>query len=157
MVTQITSESQPKAVYSITSVSQELGLSRSQFYNLQKKKVLPPSLIDRRTGRSYMDDRLLNQCRTIKKTGVSYQGTPYLFYRPRKKTTVRGKASTKNNSTNTNPIVVQFTETLSTMGLSANQTSVSDALESLYPDQSYGDVDHGEILRQLYKHLKNNM
>ena len=149
MVAHITPESQPKAVYSITSVSQELGLSRSQFYNLQKKKVLPPSLTDQRTGRSYMDDRLLDLCLTIKKTGVSYLGTPYLFYRPRRKPTVRGKASTKNDTTHTNPIVVQFTHTLSNMGLSVSQANVSDALEALYPDQSYGEVDQGEILRQL--------
>jgi hypothetical protein len=151
---EIMTHSEPKAVYSITGICLELGLSRSQFYNLQKRNVMPPSLKEEKSGRSYLDDRLLQICQHIKKSGIAYNGKPYLFYRPRQKTTKIRQVPDRKQDTAADPSAVELSDTLLNMGIKVSSQEVSQALQQLHPDIALNQLDSGEILRELYKYFR---
>ena len=143
------SNSNIKAVCSVTSLCKDLGLSRAQFYNLQALGIFPKALKDKRTGRPYFDTELQRTCHQIRSSGIGHNGQPYLFYSPR---TNPGKPG-GNRGNHIDSKHKEFVSTLNQMGLAVNAEQVSNVLKELYPDGTNG-TDEGIIVRELFRYFK---
>ena len=138
-----------ESICSITAVCQELKMSRAQFYNLQKQSVFPPPLKDKRTGRPYYDATLMQLCLEIRKTGIGFDGQPYLFYSPRNSVAPKKK----NKQAPANDRALEFAETLNQMGLATTAEGIRTAINKLFPDGS-DSIEDGVVIRELFRHLK---
>ena len=144
-----------KPIISISSMSKELDLSRSRFYQLLETGIFPPPIYDLRTRRPFYNEELQQRCCEIKETGIGFNGQFILFYSPRTKPNKPRKNSLKDNFTD-NPLYSELVETLNNMGLNCNLSQVSNALTKLYPD-GYENIDQGVVIRELFRHIKNGL
>ena len=142
-----------KPVCSISYLCQNIvGLSRAQFYNLQRDKVFPAALTDQKTGRKYFTLEQQKECYTIRISGITNSGEFYLFYE------LRSSISPSPQKKSTPPIdpkIIELVDTLNHMGLEVNAEQVSGALKSVYPE-GYDKIEDGLLIRQLYRFLKQN-
>jgi len=142
-----------KPVCSISYLCQNIvGLSRAQFYNLQRDKVFPPAQTDPKTGRKYFTLEQQKECYTIRTSGISNNGEFYLFYEPRSSISF---APQKKTTPKVDPKTAELADTLISMGLEVDTTQVSDALKSIHPE-GYDTIEGGLLIRELYRYLKQN-
>jgi len=140
-----------KPVCSISYLCQNIvGLSRAQFYNLQRDKVFPAALTDQKTGRKYFTLEQQKECYTIRISGITNSGEFYLFYEPRSSIF---PSPQKKPTPPTDPKITELADTLNHMGLEVNPVQVAEALKSVYPE-GYDTIEDGLLVRQLYRFLK---
>ena len=156
----IMSNSCQKEVCSVSEMSQSLGLSRSRFYQLLEKNKLPQPVYDIRTRRPFYTRHLQDICSQIRQTNIAYDGSPILFYAPRKKPSSKPRMPSMVK-TDSDPIqksheYEELVSALLSMRVKADANSVAGAIKVLYPDGLPKDIDEGVILRDLYRHLKEN-
>ena len=73
-----------KPVCSISYLCKNIvGMSRAQFYNLQRDNIFPPAQTDDKTGRKYFTLEQQKECYNIRTSGIAHNGDFYLFYDPR--------------------------------------------------------------------------
>ena len=150
------SESNLKAVCSVSSLCKDLGISRAQFYNLQKMGVFPKGLKDKRTGRPYFDVNLQNICHDIRRTGIGNNGEPYLFYNPRWSNPNQNCITMVKNKSQADARYSELIDTLRQMGLTVSSSQVADAVKELYPD-GFDEQDQGLVIRNLYRFLRERL
>lgn len=151
-----TPESNLKAVCSVSSLCRDMGISRAQFYNLQKLGVFPQGLKDKRTGRPYFDINLQNICHDIRRTGIGHNGEPYLFYNPRGSNPVQNHRTTAKNKSQDDTRYLEQIDTLRQMGLTVSPSQVADAVKEVYPD-GLEEQDQGLVIRNLYRFLRERL
>jgi len=151
-----TPENNLKAVCSVSSLCRDLGISRAQFYNLQKLGVFPKGLTDKRTGRPYFDINLQNICHDIRRTGIGYNGEPYLFYNPRGSNPDQNRRTTAKNKSQDDTRYTEQVDTLQQMGLTVSPSQVADAIKELYPE-GLEEQDQGLVIRNLYRFLRERL
>jgi len=142
-----------KPVCSISYLCQNIvGLSRAQFYNLQRDKVFPPAQTDQKTGRKYFTLEQQKECYTIRISGISNSGKFYLFYELRSSIS---HSPQKKTTPPRDPKTAELVDTLNHMGLEVDDVKVTEALKSIYPE-GYDKIEDGLLIRQLYRILKQN-
>lgn len=142
-----------KPVCSISYLCQNIvGLSRAQFYNLQRDEVFPDAKTDEKTGRKYFTLDQQKECYNIRTSGISHKGEFYLFYEPRSagSSTPQKKTAPKADAKS-----IELADTLTHMGLEVDAAQVSDALKLVYPD-GHSKIDDGLLIRELFRFLKQN-
>ena len=143
-----------KAVCSISYLCKNIvGLSRAQFYNLQRDNVFPPAQIDKRTGRRYFTLEQQKDCYNIRSSGITHTGEFYLFYAPRSS---NQSSPQKKTALKADSKTVELTETLKQMGLEVKPEQVSDALKSMYPE-GHDNIEEGILIRSLFRVLNQNL
>ena len=141
-----------KAVCSISYLCKNIvGLSRAQFYNLQKVSIFPPAQTDEKTGRKYFTLEQQKECYNIRVNGIGHNGEFYLFYSPRSSSNF--SSPQKNTATKVDKKSVEIMETLNQMGLEAKAEQISEALKTLYPE-GHDNIEEGLLIRDLYRILK---
>ena len=141
-----------KPVCSISYLCQNIvGLSRAQFYNLQKDQIFPQAKTDEKTGRKFFTLDQQKECYNIRISGIGHNGEVYLFYEPRSSTPSPHKKTTPKIDSKTTELM----ETLNHMGLDVEAKQVSDALKTIYPD-GHSTIEDGLLIRELFRFLKQN-
>lgn len=147
-----------KEYCSISELAKLLNLSRAQFYN-HMGKVFPYPIYDICTRRPFYTKELQEICLHIRRTNIAYDGSPILFYSPRKKGNLPPKKSTpetNDKSTARNPRYEEWVETLKSMGLpTVKYGQVESVVKQLYPNGV--PEDEGTILREIYRNIRQEM
>lgn len=73
-----------QAVFTVTQVARQVGLSRARFYQLAKAGVFPPPAYSLLTRMPLYPQRLQEVCLTIRKTAIGFNGQSVRFYDRRK-------------------------------------------------------------------------
>ncbi len=155
MAERIVSNKNFKPVCSISYLCKSIvGLSRAQFYNLQRDKIFPPAQTDEKTGRKYFTLEQQKECYNIRTSGISYTGDFYLFYEPRSSNSYSSPKKTTAPKIDDN--IIEITHMLNTMGLNVKAAEVSETLKSAYPE-GCGNIEEGLLIRNLFRILKQNM
>jgi hypothetical protein len=143
-----------KPVCSISYLCKSIvGLSRAQFYNLQRDKIFPPAQTDEKSGRKYFTLEQQKECFNIRSSGIAYSGEFYLFYEPRSSS--QSSFPQKKPAPKADTKSVEIMETLNQMGLDVKAEQVAEALKSAYPE-GYESVEEGLLVRNLFRILKQN-
>ena len=141
-----------KAVCSISYLCKSIvGLSRAQFYNLQRDGIFPPAQTDEKTGRKYFTMEQQKECYNIRNSGIAHSGDFYLFYAPRSSS--QSSSPQKNTAPKADEKSIELTETLNQMGLEVKAEQVSEALKSMYPE-GHENIEEGLMIRNLFRILK---
>ena len=154
MSERIVSNKNFKPVCSISYLCKNIvGLSRAQFYNLQRDNIFPPAQTDKKTGRKYFTLEQQKECYNIRTSGIAHNGEFYLFYtlRSSDQTSAPKKIAPKADEKS-----IELMETLNHMGLDVKADQVSEALKSIYPE-GHENIEEGLMIRNLYRFLKQNI
>ena len=136
-----------KAVCSVTELAKKLGLSRARFYQLQKMGVFPEPIYCVRTKRPFYPLDLQQECLSIRKTGIGYDGQPIIFYSSRK-----NKSGESQNQSDHE--YEKLTNSLRKMGLNVTRNKVKKAVKTLYPEGLAQCFDEGIVIRNVFKCLE---
>jgi len=143
-----------KPVCSISYLCKNIvGLSRAQFYNLQRDKIFPPAQTDEKSGRKYFTLEQQKECYNIRTSGIAHSGDFYLFYDPRSSS--QSSSPQKKTAPKANAKTIELIDTLSQMGLEVKAEQVSEALKTIYPE-GYENIEEGLLIRNLFRVLKQN-
>ena len=144
-----------KPVCSISYLCKNIvGLSRAQFYNLQRDNIFPPAQTDEKSGRKYFTLEQQKECYNIRSSGIAHNGDFYLFYAPRSLS--QSSSPQKKTVCKANAKTIELMDTLNQMGLEVEADQVSEALQSAYPE-GYENIEEGLLIRNLFRVLKQNM
>lgn len=130
-------------ICSVSKLAQLLGMSRSRFYQLQKKGIFPQPIYCIDTQRPLYPLQLQHECLAIRKSGIGYNGKSIIFYSTRK------QKHQSNGMAEYKPIV----QTLKQMGLTVTPKQVKTAMATLYPDGPDGHQDTGKVILEVYRFL----
>ena len=160
MSDKLLSDSCIKSACSVSDLARKVELSRARFYNLVNNNIFPYPVYDIKTRRPFYPQHLQEICLKIKRTHISLEGNPVLFYSARKNNSAKKQKLASNGSdkiTKKHNIQYQeLTETLKQMGLkNIDYTQVDSAVNELYPDEL--PEDEGEILRDLFRYFKQKL
>ena len=140
-----------KQIFSVSEICQMLQLSRSRYYQLVNSGFFPKPLHDDRSKRPYYDLKLQKEIVECRQSGIGVDGSYMLFYSSRKKETVAQVRKKR-----TDPVVIELTETLESMGLDVTIEQVQQGLTEIYPDGT-DEVAQGVVIRELFRCLKQKM
>jgi hypothetical protein len=149
------SKNKLKAICSVTELAEILGLSRTRFYQLQRKGVFPMPVFCIRTRRPFYPLDLQKKCIEIRKTGIACNGQPVLFYGERKnssKASLELSESKKGGNKNQQKYE-ELTKTLRQMGLNVSCKAVENAINTLFPEGLQQHSNEGRIVRDLFRYL----
>lgn len=135
-----------KAICSVTEMAKKLDLSRARFYQLQKMGVFPKPVYCPRTRRPFYPLDLQKKCIDIRKTGISYNGQPVLFYASRKDTS--GKLQNQSDHQ-----YGDLTDILRRMGLNVSLEKVKNTVKSLYREGLTRSSVEGPVIRDLFRYF----
>jgi len=139
----MSSEDDFKQVCTVSMLAKRLGLSRSRFYQLQKRGIFPYPVYCIRTRRPLYPMTLQQACLAIRKAGIGHNGKPVAFNR-------RQKAKTKSNG---EKAYKSIAETLKKMGLNVTLAQVKKAILTLYPKGLDEQTEPGIAIRDVYRFL----
>lgn len=143
-----------KPVCSISYLCKNIvGLSRAQFYNLQRDNVFPLAKTDKRTGRKYFSLEQQKDCYNIRTSGITHTGKFYLFYEPRSSN--QSSFPQKKTAPKADSRTIEIMETLKQMGLEVKAEQVLEALKSMYPE-GCDNIEEGILIRNLFRLLKQD-
>jgi hypothetical protein len=152
------SESSKKAFVSAVEMAEELSLSKSRFFALIKSGVFPRPIRHEGCKRPVFNLELQEECRTIRQTGIGHQGQPVLFNRMRAGRKPRKQRHQQPLQTEARPANqedhAQLVEAMKSLGLTATNEAVAEALTALYPTGIEG-IDRGELIRRVFLHLRS--
>jgi hypothetical protein len=134
------SENNPKAVYSVTEVISEVGLSRARFYQLQNMGVFPKPLYSG-PNRPYYSQDLRQKCINIRKTGIGDNGQPTVFYNSRKDQP-KGQINYE-----------RLADALKQMNANVTPDDVKNAIAVLYSNGLPSECEEGRLIRDLHRHF----
>ena len=137
-------------VVSITEIVRMCQMSRARFYQLLEQGFFPKPKYDDRSKRPYYDLALQQKCLECRQSGIGSDGSFMLFYSPRKNGTASHVRKKKDD-----PVVKEFAEILSSMGMETAFNEVQKALSLLYPDGT-GELEQGVVIRELFRYLKSD-
>ena len=135
-----------KGICSVTELAKRLGMSRARFYQLKKIGVFPPPVYCIFTKRPFYTHQLQQQCITIRKTGLGFNGKIAIFYSARKK-------KSANPLTRPDHMYHEFASVLRQMGLNVAKRKVKIAAKHLYPQGIPAQADEGTVIMNIYRYL----
>jgi len=138
-----------KAFISVVEMAAMLDLSKSRFHALIHVGVFPKPTRHESCNRPVFTLEVQQKCLEIRNTGIGHHGQPVLFNRMR----ANGKPRTRRQPDQ--PIHddhADLIEALKSLGLTATNEAVGQALLELYP--SGVDGNQGEVIRQVFLHLR---
>jgi len=135
-----------KAAVSVVEMAEMVRLSKSRFYDLMRAGVFPTPVQQASCKRPVFDRQLQDKCLEVKRTGVGFNGQPIVFNKKRKTTRTKKRQPTNGRHS-------EFVDALKSLGLSARDDAVEEALQEVYPD-GHEDTDHGEVVRRVFLHLQ---
>jgi len=139
----MSSEYDFKQVCTVSILAKRLGLSRSRFYQLQKRGVFPHPVYCIRTRRPLYPEALQQACLAIRKAGIGHNGMPVVFNRRRKAKTKRDGAIA----------YMPIAKTLKKMGLKVTHAQVKKGILTLYPEGLDEQAEPGKVIRDVYRLL----
>jgi DNA-binding transcriptional MerR regulator len=143
-----------KAVVTVSEMARMVGLSRARFYQLQKAGIFPPPERDAENGRPFYSEQQQKIILEVRRRNCGVNGKPILFYarrvplpptpkpRPAKAAAPKGER---------HPELMEALQALGLAGVTAAQ--VGAAVKELYPQGTVG-VDHAEVVRTVFLHLR---
>lgn len=148
------SESNLKAVVSVSEIARMTGLSRSHFHALMKSGVMPKPVYCLHTRRPMFTRELQQECLLVKETNIGIDGRYVCFYAPRQR-----DIPPQRNNRRQRPVVEQHVELLNglrSLGLSdVSDSKVDAALRHCFP-QGVNGTDDGQVLRAVWQHLRRS-
>ena len=138
-----------KEVVSVAEMSRMVGLSRARFYQLIGS-AFPHPVYDVETRRPFYGEESQRVCLEVRRRNCGIDGKPILFYaRHAPKAVPRGRMACVRNPN------VELLEGLRGLGVVATSKQVEAAIASVFP-RGIKQVDHGEVVRAVFIHLKAN-
>ena len=139
-----------KAVVTVSEMARMVGLSRSRFYQLIGS-AFPSPLLDKKKQPFYSEE-LQAVCLEVRRRNCGIDGKPILFYARR-----IGTAPTKPKKVKaptTNPQHADLLDGVRSLGIaSVMAADIAKCLKEIFPS-GIENMDHGEILRAVFLHLK---
>lgn len=154
MPSRIASESNLKAVVSISDLARTLGLSRSHFHSLMKSGVMPSPVYCTTTRRPLFTRELQEAALLVRATNIGVDGRYVCFYAARQKDVPQTPSARRQPRT-----VERHPELMSglrSLGISdINDGQVTAALSACFPAGTQG-TDEGQVLRSVWHHLRRS-
>ena len=144
-----------KAVVTVSEMARMCGLSRARFYQLQKAGIFPPPLYDVSTRRPIYDEELQKVCLEVRHRNCGVNKKPILFYARRNPLAPASKPKAKAPT----PKMEQYPELIEdlqspALGVRVTPAEVGAAVKRVYP-QGIAGVDHAEVVKAVFQHLKH--
>jgi hypothetical protein len=136
-----------KAVCSVTAMARQVGLSRARFCQLRKKGVFPEPVYLGEPKRPFYPLDLQQKCIEIRRTGISYNGQPIIFYTLREK-------KCKGQVNQSDCKYEELASTLSKMGLNVALKKVKNAVKILYPEGLTQQPLEGSVIGDMFRYFK---
>lgn len=127
----------------LQELCEQLGISKTRYYQLQKKGVFPAP--QRAGNRPVFDNNLAQQCVEVVRSRVGINGEPVLFNAKRKQESVQKRpAPVKGHD--------DLIAALGSLGLTVTKEQVAAAVHSL-PNNGT-DLDEAGLVKQVFLILK---
>ncbi len=128
----------------LAELCDQLGISKTRYYQLQKKGVFPAP--QRAGNRPVFDNNLAQQCVEVVRTRTGINGEPVLFNAKRKQEPVqKPHVSVKNKHDD-------LIAALASLGLTVTKEQVAAAVHSLPNNGS--DLDEAALVKAVFLILK---
>ncbi len=148
-------QSSRKAFLSVVEMAEEiLNLSESRFHALIKSGVFPKPKRHEGCKRPVFDLELQQKCIEIRQTGIGNNGQPVIFNRMRanRKPRTRQQPQLAAHEQPVHDDHSELVEAMKSLGLTATNETVGQALAELYAAGVPGDK--GEVIRRVFLHLR---
>lgn len=146
----MTTNTDYKAICTVTELAKRLGLSRARFYQLQKIGVFPAPVYCRYTKRPFYPMNLQEKCFEIRKTGIGYNGRPIIFY------SKKDVAAKKPNNCPEQKYS-DLSDALKKLGLKISPAEAGKAFTALYPDNWKVLKINGGIIAEVFRYLQSEV
>jgi len=128
----------------LQELCEQLGISKTRYYQLQKKGVFPAP--QRAGNRPIFDNNLVQQCVEVVRTRIGINGEPILF-----------NAKKKQEQVQKRPVSVKgehddLINALSSLGITVTKEQVATAIQSL-PNSGF-DLDEATLVKTVFLILK---
>jgi hypothetical protein len=145
---------QTKAVVTVSEMARMVGLSRSRFYQLVEVGVFPQPVYSVANRRPIYVEESQRVCLEVRRRNCGVNGQPVLFYSRGHPLPTQTKpprmAKPKPPKADNHADLI---DGLAALGLTKTAAEVEAAIKSAYPTGVNG-TDQGEVLRQVFLHLK---
>ena len=142
---------QTKAAVTVSEMARMVGLSRARFYQLMNAGVFPQPVYDVATRRPIFVEELQKICLEVRRRNCGVNGRPVLFY---SKGAEHPLGRQKKRKTKRKQRHAGLIASLQELGLAdVTEQQVQSAINSLFPSGT-GETDDGQVLRQVFLHLK---
>jgi len=122
----------------------QLGISKTRYYQLQKKGVFPAP--QRAGSRPVFDTNLAHQCSEVVRTRTGINGEPVLFNAKRKQEPVQKRPAAAKGKHD------DLIASLGSLGLTVTKEQVAVAIQSL--PNSGSDLDEPALVKAVFLVLK---
>ena len=149
-----------KAIVSVSEMARLVGLSRSRFYSLVRAGFLPYPVYQLQNRRPGYVEEQQQLCFEVKSRNRGINGRAVLFYARNKV----GQSQCPRPQPSKNKLKprprssphVDLIEQLKQLGMDATTNQIESSMASCFPDgtDNSDDIDDGEILRAVFRHLK---
>ena len=146
MTRKLLSDTNMKAVCSVTELTMMVGLSRARFYQLQKGGYFPMPIYCIRTRKPFFNMSLQKQCLQVRQTGIGFNHRPILFNSPR-------QSQPPNKRPKVDKKLTDLADALKKTGIEISHTQLQQAIQTLYPN-GLSQIDEGVVIRDLFKYFK---
>ena len=128
----------------LQELCEQLGISKTRYYQLQKKGVFPAP--QRAGNRPVFDTNLAHQCSEVVRTRTGVNGEPVLFNAKRKQDSVQKRPAPVKGKHD------DLIAALASLGLTVTKEQVAAAVHSL-PDNGT-DLDEAALVKAVFLVLK---
>ena len=128
----------------LQELCEQLGISKTRYYQLQKKGVFPAP--QRAGNRPVFDNNLAQQCVEVVRSRVGINGEPVLFNAKRRQESVQKRPVSVRGKHN------DLIAALASLGLTVTKEQVAGAVHSL-PNNGT-DLDEAGLVKQVFLILK---
>jgi hypothetical protein len=148
-----------RAFISLSELAEDvLNLSRARVYELIQRGAMPTPIYDVRTRRPMFNAELIQQARTVRRTGVGIDGSAVIFYRrDRTPPTNTQTTSARARQRTSTPQVNRYAELVSSLqGLGiahADERRVGEAVAHCFPN-GIADQQEADVLRAVFRQLR---
>jgi len=128
----------------LQELCEQLGISKTRYYQLQKKGVFPAP--QRAGNRPVFDTNLAQQCVEVVRSRVGINGEPVLFNAKRKQESVPKRPTSVKGKHD------DLIAALASLGLTVTKEQVAVAIQSL--PNSGSDLDEAALVKAVFLILK---
>lgn len=120
-----------RAAYSVVEVARLCRLSRTRFHELTNNGVMPPPVYCVKTRRPLYTVELAARCVEVRETNIGIDGRYVMFYDRRPAVvppTPPANGPERRRATSIDPLALEMIESLRSMGITAVQNAIVDAI-----------------------------
>jgi hypothetical protein len=136
-------------------MAEMIGLSKSRFHALIRGGVFPKAILHECCKRPVFDLESQQKCLEIRQTGIGHHGQPVIFNRMRASRKPRQQRQPQQPITEPRPADdhAELVEAMKSLGMSATNDAVAQALTEIYPN-GVGGIEPGEVIRKVFLNLR---